>query len=100
MGTGHAVPLDLFDVSWAQLAELDSIYRIVYVPLDTPERDTQFAVVQQLLGEMIDPRWDFKDGHIPQKDMEACVGYEEREIEKDLSWIYDLPMVRRFYGTS
>jgi len=97
MGTGHEVPLNLFDKSWERLAHLDEQYDIIYVPLDHPYRDAQIQEVERALGEAIEPEWGIKEGHIPEQDMRACVGYEDRTVDRDLNWIYELPMVKRFY---
>jgi hypothetical protein len=94
MGTGHEVPIRHFDESWEKLAQLDAHYDIIYVPLDRPEKYAQFAKVEKAIGATFDPRWEYHDGHIEDEHLLS----NPVTVEKDIAWIYDLPMVRQYYG--
>lgn len=102
VGTGFAVKEEYFDLSWERLAHLDELYDIIYVPLDHPERDSQFHKVEQALGESLTPDWGQREGHISEEVMSVALpppvfGYEGEAIKRDLSWVYELPIIKRFY---
>lgn len=89
LGTGHAVPVN-FDFAWEQLHELSHRYDFHYLPLDTPDRDECFYRICDALGEDLAPKWDQKDGHLE---------LEVQDYPRDLSKIYELPFIKRFYGS-
>ncbi len=95
-GTIHESDLHRFNKTWRRLAELDDLYSIIYVPLDRPERDMQFAKIERAAGRTFNPNWSKKVGRVEDKELE----YERPRVSddgRDLSWIYDLPMVKQFY---
>ena len=75
------------------MAEAAKLYDITFVPMDLPVRDDIMAE----LG-VFDVDWGERQGHITQPEIEACVGYKGNRVEKDLRWVYNLPMVRKFYA--
>ena len=97
-GTIHQVDLHQFEKTWRRLEELDKLYSIIYVPLDRPERDMQFAKVERAVGEEFSPNWEHREGHIET----YAYGYEDRprvyDDGRDLNWIYQLPMIKRYYN--
>lgn len=68
-GTREHISLEYFDGYWRRLAELDQKFNIEYIQMETSgiERQGQFE------------------------------GPPRPPIDKDLSWIYDLQFVKRFY---
>lgn len=83
MGTGHGTNVTM-EYCYRRLVELDERLDIIYFPLDI---DPAYQLAR--LGAVL---WrDFHawpaEGHYPRKEPPY----------KDLSWIYELPMVREFY---
>lgn len=68
-GGREHIPLELFDGYWRRLADLDQKFDIEYIQMETS-------------GIPVEGRLDVPD---------------VRGVEKDLTWIYALPFVKRFY---
>jgi len=91
LGTPDEVPQKHFERSWAKLAMLDHIYDIVYIPLDKSARETQWAFLESQLGEKIEIDWGHREGHLEEPG-------PTKELPRNLWWVYQLPMIKRFYG--
>lgn len=77
--------------AWRGMAALDRRFDIVFVPVDAPERDDMLAILAKKMGQHLETDWlpvAARPEHKKQKEVP----------EKDLSWIYELPFVSRFYG--
>lgn len=94
---GHSYILDpdhpkSMESAWRGLAALDRIFDIFYLPVDIPGvRDERLAELSELIGKPLETDWAPEGEYRPGKK-------REDPPEKDLQWIYDLPMVRRYYA--
>lgn len=82
-GTGHGTKVSM-EHAWERMAYWHERLDIFYVPVDV-EPELQRKRLSEYLGRELG-EWPH-EGHFPSKEPPY----------KDLSWIYDLPMVREFY---
>jgi len=87
VGTVWETPPEHFERAWAKLVMLDNLYDITYIPIDREARDAQWAFLEQRLNEKVPIDWSCREGHL-----EGSTG-----LPRDLWWVYELPMVKRFY---
>jgi hypothetical protein len=80
------------ELCWERLAELDERYDVFYLPLDVPSRSQRLKDLEALLDQPLSTTWEKVASFRPGKPRET-------PPEKDLQWIYDLPMVKQFYGS-
>jgi len=105
---GPATVKDCFIDSWQRLSKLGSI---LYVPIDRPEREEQIRLLERKIDNGlpffypvrdISVDWDKRPGHVnPQEDplgddfWGKAVVWDEWYDELD--FIYDLPMISKYY---
>ncbi len=77
-------PAKHFKRAWELLETYAQEYDLHFITIDRPERDAQ-------LGELL--------GYKPELDWPAVGHFESDKppVEADLSWIYELPMIKQFY---
>ncbi len=92
VGTDHEIDLNRFNKQWRKLQQLDRIYDIFYLPVDHSERNEQLELLSDKLGTKIKPGWK-RTGHM------GGIRGPKPEPEVDWDFIYDLPMIKRFYGS-
>jgi hypothetical protein len=75
--------------AWRGLAALGRQFDILYIPVDHPSRVEQLAILSERMGIPLETDWP-KVG---------ASGLERPDLPpRDLSWIYELPMVKTYYG--
>ena len=92
MGTDHQIDLDRFERQWRKLVQIDRIYKILYIPVDHKDRDKELKRVADRIEEDIAPKW-VRVGHMGGNHGE----YHGEIPEIDWDFIYDLPMIKKFY---
>ena len=86
----QVVPLDLFEEQWRQLEILDKRYDIFYVPVDLPITEERIEELSVVLDRPLSFDGDNKIGHVGGT-------IETDHPGPDWEYIYNLPMVSRFY---
>jgi len=76
--------------AWKGLAALDKELDIIYIPVDSPGRSLQLRLLSDKMGVPLRTNWDPVAQFRPGRE-------RPEPPARDLSWIYELPMVRQWY---
>lgn len=79
--------------AWRQMQTLSERHDIVWLPIDTPDRDDYLAVLSDRLGVELVTDWA-PVGARPERYK------QKQEPKKDWSWVYDLPFMRKIYANA
>jgi len=84
-----ALRRELFDWNWVLLREISARYDIHYIPVDRPDmRDECLLSLSGRVGRDLHTSWGRLNHHESNKSPPT----------RDLSWIYDIDIVRSLYG--
>lgn len=78
--------------AWRALNAIDKQLDVFYLPVDLPVREERLADLSSRMGREIVTDWAPQGQYKPDKPRPTPPPRES------LEWIYELPMVRRFYG--
>ena len=92
---GHSWVMDpdhpkSMESAWKGLAALDKELDIIYIPVDSPGRSLQLRLLSDKMGVPLRTNWAPVAQFRPGRE-------RPEPPARDLSWIYELPMVRQWY---